>query len=73
MRPYVVDNRFTGELYFNFLRESLTELSEDVPLHVSPDMWFHHDGATAHCCRAVTKFLNARFTDPWKGRQEPIA
>lgn len=64
---------FEGEIYLIFLRESLSALWENVPLHVRRGvLWFHHDGAPPYCCRRVTTFLNEWFMDRWIGRYGPI-
>jgi hypothetical protein len=34
------------------------------PLEVPREMWFHHDGAPAHCTNVVCEYLDETFGSP---------
>lgn len=70
--PFVLEHRLTGQLYLNFLQETLPLLLEDIPLDVRQGMWFQQDGAPPHFYREVTTFLNEIFPNRWIGRGGPV-
>lgn len=69
--PFFFDERLTGELYTNFLRNELPTLLEDVPLLIRPEMIFQHDGAPAHFSRQARQYLNEAYPNRWIGRGGP--
>lgn len=71
--PHFLPPRLNGEAYLTFLRDTLPELLEDIPLALLRDMWFMHDGAPPHFSRAVREHLNATFNLRWIGRGGPVA
>ncbi|EFN71217.1 hypothetical protein EAG_05969, partial [Camponotus floridanus] len=71
--PYILPLRLNGNIYRIFLEEVLPELMEDVPLVTRRQMWFQHDGASAHFSAIVRNYLDQRFNERWIGRGSPIA
>lgn len=70
--PFFFEERLNGENYLNFLRNSLPNLLEDVPLATLGRMWFQHDGAPAHYSAVVREYLDNEFRRRWIGRGGPI-
>jgi len=71
--PCELPNRLNGNVYANFLQESLPVLLENVPLATRLNCWFMHDGAPAHFPINVRNFLNNHFPQKWIGRGGPVA
>jgi hypothetical protein len=46
--PYLLPLRLTGKIYLTLIQEALPELLKVVPLEVHHEMWFQHDGTSAH-------------------------
>ena len=46
---------------------------EDVPLHVSMNMWMQHDVAPAHYALCSRQVMNEIFDEKWIGRGGPVA
>jgi len=69
--PFVFHNNLTGNTYEAFLRNELPGLLEDIPLMVSSQMYFQHDGAPPHYTRHVREYLNESFPNRWLGRGGP--
>jgi hypothetical protein len=59
--PWILPQRLNADIYLNFLRNSLPELLEELPLAVRAEMWFMHDGAPPHLSRNVRNFLNVTY------------
>lgn len=70
---HVMEDRLNGNLYENFLNNTILELVEDMPLHLRQRMWFQHDGAPPHRARVATAWLNAHFPVHWIGFGGPVA
>jgi hypothetical protein len=66
--PHVLPHRLTGKHDQYYLLPDLSKLLEDVPLAVRERMWYMHEGAPAHCSRAVRDILNNTYHDRWVGR-----
>lgn len=71
--PFFFEGTLTGEKYLDFLRDSFSELLEEVPLDIRRRMWFQQDGAPPHYARTVRAFLNQMFPRRWMGRGGPYA
>lgn len=71
--PFFFDGILTGEIYGNFLRESLEELLDDIPLNLRQEMWFQQDGAPPHFSRIARDELDNQFGERWIGRAGPVA
>lgn len=66
--PVVLPARLNGEMYLNFLQDTLPGLLEDLPLLLRGNMWFLHDGAPPHFTLNVRNHLHAQFPNKWIGR-----
>jgi hypothetical protein len=66
--PWILPQRLNADIYLIFLRNSLPELLEELPLAVRVEMWFMHDGAPSHFSRNVRNFLNVTYPQRWIGR-----
>ena len=53
VEPYLLPTRLTRDMYELFLRQILPEHLDEVPLYIRRQMWFQHDGASAHTSRNV--------------------
>lgn len=71
--PYLLPNRLSGPIYLTFLRETLPELLEELPVETRVRMWLQHDGAPAHFSNIVRGFLNANYRRRWIGRGGPVS
>lgn len=71
--PVFLPARLTGEVYRNFLEETLPDFLDDVPLATRIAMWFMHDGAPPHFSLVARHFLTATYGDRWIGRGGPHA
>jgi hypothetical protein len=63
--PFVFDNNLTGDTYEFFLRNELPGLLEDIPLVVTSQLYFQHDGAPPHYTRHVREYLDESFPNRW--------
>lgn len=70
--PIFLPARLNGDSYLDFLRNTLPDLMDDVPLLLRASMYFMHDGAPPHITRPVCNFLNASFPNRWFGRNGPL-
>lgn len=66
--PVVLPARLNGEMYLNFLQETLPDLLDDLPLLFRVGMWFLHDGAPPHFTLNVRNHLHVQFPNKWIGR-----
>lgn len=71
--PFILQNRLSGAIYLEFLRETLPVLLEEVNLDVRRQMFFLHDGAPPHFALEVRQHLINVFAGRWIGRGGPIA
>lgn len=53
------------EIYATILTDFLSILLENVPLNIRQQMWYLHDGRSAHSTRAITVVLNREFGNRW--------
>jgi hypothetical protein len=70
--PYVLPNRLSGASYLQFIRDTLPELLDEIPLEDRTSMWFMHDGAPAHFELNVRAELDRKFQENWIGRGGPV-
>lgn len=70
--PYFLPDNLNGEAYEDFLRNSLYELIENVPLETRRHLVFQHDGCPAHFRITVRQYLNHQYPNRWIGRGGPI-
>lgn len=66
--PYFFENRVTGEVFLNFLREDFPRLTQDLPDFVRHHMWLQLDGAPAHFSANVREHITHQFGNRWIGR-----
>ena len=71
--PYFFEGHLTGHVYANFLQNVLSQLMEDVPLHVRMNMWRQHDGAPPHYALCSRQVMNEILDEKWIGRGRPVA
>lgn len=71
--PYILPETLTGNGYNQFLRETLPDLLEDIPLSHFQGIWYQHDGCPAHTVRSVREFLDSQYPRRWIGRLGPVA
>jgi hypothetical protein len=60
-------------VYHDFLRSTLLQLLEDVPLQTSLCTWFIHNGAPPHFSITVRTFFSDKYLELWVGQGGPIA
>jgi len=70
--PFEMPVRMTGQLYAQFLRNSMPALLEDVPLEQRRQMFFQQDGAPSHASRMASATLTEKFPDRWVGCGGPV-
>ncbi|KAJ4437132.1 hypothetical protein ANN_17267 [Periplaneta americana] len=63
--PYVLPQRLTGARYQDFLISVLPFLLDYVPCQQRIQMWFMHDGTTAHFRRNVREHLTLKVDAHW--------
>jgi hypothetical protein len=66
--PVFLPPNLNGESFLLFLRNTLPDLLDDVPLEIRRNIWFQMDGAPPHFARAVRNHLNEVFPNRWIGR-----
>lgn len=66
--PYFYEGTLTADRYLEFLRETLPELLEDIPLRARNNIIYQHDGAPPHNRRDVSDFLNNHY-NIWMGNK----
>ncbi|KOC71338.1 hypothetical protein WH47_05048 [Habropoda laboriosa] len=66
--PYILPDRLNGPTYIHFLEHVLPGLLEEIPLEIRRNMYFQHDGASAHYAANVRTYLDEAFRDRWIGR-----
>jgi hypothetical protein len=59
--------------YKAFLENTVPDFLADVPLIIHREVHFMNDGASAHFCLVVRRYLNRKFPGRWIGRRGPIA
>lgn len=70
---YVLSARLNGQLYLEFLQNTLQDLLEDLPIETRRNMYFMHYGAPPHFSVAVREHLSNVYPNCWIGREGPIA
>lgn len=70
--PYFFEERVTGQVYLQFLRNELPRLMNILPENVKNRMWYLHDGAPVHHTAAIQDHLNNAFPNRWVGRGSPF-
>lgn len=70
--PLIYDGGLTGERYFQFLREPIEEMIDDLPINVLRNIVWQQDGAPPHTIVAVRNFLNTHYEE-WIGKSGTIS
>jgi hypothetical protein len=60
------------QLFTFFTTYDLESMIDYLPLNVTTDMWFMHDGAPPHRIRIVLDYLNHNFRNNWIGNNGPF-
>jgi hypothetical protein len=60
-------NRLNNEEYLRFLRDTLPELLDEVPLEIIA----RNDGASSYFARQVTQWLNKNYPERWIEQNGP--
>lgn len=66
--PIVIPDRLDGNIYLNFLQDTLPMLLENLPLLLRREMWYMHDGAPPHFSVVVRQYLHHQYPNRWIGR-----
>lgn len=70
--PYFFNHTLNGQLYLEFLQQSLQDFLDNLPLGVTRQIhYFQHDGAPPHNFRAVCEFLDNAYPHRWIGNRGP--
>lgn len=72
--PIFLPSRLSGSHYFDFLKNNLPFILNDIPPEHRSIMWFMHDGAPPHSINSVRNLLNqsSYFPNRWIGRGGPV-
>ena len=68
--PFIFEENLNGNLYCEFLQNTLPGLLENNPVPMNR-MWWLQDGAPAHNTAAVSDCLNGYFGRRWIGNRGP--
>lgn len=71
--PYFFEDRVTGEVFLNFLRNDFPILTRHVPNFIKEVMWLQLDGAPSHFHTNVRQHITENFPARWIGRLGPVA
>lgn len=66
--PVILPQRLTGNIYLQFLQNTLPDLLDDLPIQLRINMWYMHDGAPPHFSVNVRNYLNQVYPNKWIGR-----
>lgn len=66
--PYFFEQALTGNIFLEFLRNTLPVLLENVNLELRQNMFLQLDGCPAHFAINVREHLNAVYPNRWIGR-----
>ncbi|EFN89173.1 hypothetical protein EAI_12527, partial [Harpegnathos saltator] len=70
--PVILQNRMTGQSYFDFLQNTLPPQLEDISLATRRTIYFQHDGAPPHNTHLVAEHIDAVFSHRWIGGGETV-
>jgi len=65
--PYFFDENLNGKKYFDFLKNDLPILMENIPIQQRLDLIWQQDGAPAHNTLVVRTYLDEIYGDNWFG------
>lgn len=69
--PIFLPERLNGPRYHEFLRTTLEEILDEMPVAHFRDAWYQHDGAPPHVTLPVRSWLTGTFGNQWIGRFGP--
>lgn len=69
--PYFIDGKLNGKRYRKFIKNTLVDLLDEVPLESRVNMWFQQDGHPAHTAKATRRLLDKKFGNCWIGIHGP--
>lgn len=69
--PFFIEGNLNAAAYSDFIRNTLGELLEDVPLQLRQEMFFQQDGCPPHTARVSRAVLNEMFPNKWIGKFGP--
>lgn len=61
--PILFQGQLTGERYFNFLTNEISEFINNLPAEITERMYFQQDGAPPHNSRIARNYLQNRFQE----------
>lgn len=70
--PIFFNGSLTGARYLSFLRDSIDNLLDDIPLNEIRDIIWQQDGAPCHNVIGVRQFLNNNYRE-WIGKYGTVA
>lgn len=70
--PYFYEGTLTSQRYLHFLKNSLPELLEDIPILERRLMMWQQDGAPPHNAEIVSVYLDRIFPQRWIGNNGPV-
>lgn len=70
--PFFFETTLTGQSYYEFLEDRVTEILENLPLRRYQRIVYQHDGAPPHVIQRVKHFLDTNHEE-WIGRNGTIA
>jgi len=71
--PFFFDGTLTGLRYAEFLRTTIAEVLDELPLALVRNMWLQQDGCPAHWHRMARAAADLLFPGKWIGRGGPVA
>lgn len=71
--PYFINANLNGNIYANFIKDTLGLLLEELPLLTRQTMWYQHDGCPAHYSLIARRELDEKFRNRWIGRGGSIS
>ncbi|KZC11305.1 hypothetical protein WN55_02655 [Dufourea novaeangliae] len=71
--PHFINGNLNGNIYANFIKDTLGYLLEELPSFTRQTMWYQHDGCPAHYSLIARRELDAKFQNRWIGRGGPIS
>ncbi|GBM50286.1 hypothetical protein AVEN_219060-1 [Araneus ventricosus] len=73
LRPYVLLERLNDVKYLVSLQHVLLDFLHGIPTTVRQNLWFMHDGVSAHVSIVVRTHLDATYPWRWIRRGGPVA
>ncbi|KZC03837.1 hypothetical protein WN55_01768 [Dufourea novaeangliae] len=71
--PHFINGNLIGNIYANFIKDTLGPLLEELPLFTRHTMWYQHDGCPTHYSLIARWELDEKFLNRRSGRGGPIS